>query len=150
MRQVTKVILSHKLTGTAAEKSAGVVLAAGMSPPSLLPHFSEPGAGGASGSGLLGQHLQAERWLIEPRDNSGSGEDKAPIVLPGSSSRGASLAPGPAPAYRVLPAPSGSKIPLALLLDVSKLSSTAGTTSPAFFNFLSHFSPRMCTKKNQS
>ena len=146
---MTKVILSHKLTGTAAKMSAGVVLAAGMSPPSLLLRFSMLGAGGASGSGLLGRRLQAERWPIEPRDNSGSGENKGSVVLPGSGSGGVSLAPRPVPIYRVLPAPSGSKIPLALLLDTSKLLSTAGITCPAFLNFFSHFSPRMCTKKNQ-
>jgi len=111
MRQVTKVILSHKLTGTAAETSSGVALAARMSPPSPLLRFSMLGAGGAAGRRLLGQHLEVERWPIEAWGNSGSGANKGPVLLPGSGSRGASLAPRPMPAYTVLPALSGSEDP---------------------------------------
>lgn len=116
---MTKVILSHKLAGTAAETSGGMGLAAGTSPPSLLPRFTTPGVGGASGSGLLGRRLQAERWPVEPQDKSENKvrREQGSRCPPGRGSGGASLAPQPAPAYRGLPAPSGSKIPMALLLD---------------------------------
>lgn len=112
---MTKVILSRKSTSAAAETSTRVVLAAGMSPPSPLLHFSMLGAGGGTGSGLLGQLLQVERWPVEPQTTVAPVRTRAPLSSPGSGSGGALLAPGSVPVYGVLPAASGSKILLASL-----------------------------------
>lgn len=66
MRQVTKVILSHKLTGTAAETSSGAVLAAGMPPPSLFLRFDVLVVHAAESgwdSGAAAPRAPGQQWL---------------------------------------------------------------------------------------
>lgn len=149
MRQVTKVILSHKLAGTAAETSAGAGLAAGTSPPSLLPRFTTPGVGGASGSGLLGWRLQAERWPVEPQDKSESkvrweqGSRCPPWQRQRRSiacTRTCASLQSAARSVREQD-PHGSAVRHSYPLQVSHLL--------LFLTFVSHFSPGRCTKKDR-
>lgn len=139
MRQVTKVILSHGLAGTAA----GAVPAAAASPRSRLPLLGVPGAGGASGSEPLGQCWRAERWPPQPRDSSGCGENKGSfssslaVVVEEHRSH-------PEPRWPQS-GPPGSETPLALLVGTGKLAPTAGPISLPSLNSLS----RTRTRRNQ-